>query len=294
MIWTISIKRAFLTLNRNRKLIGIALISVVFGKIIDLIEGFTDKTLYEVIAASVKIEVIQHAIESARVGRFDEILGVLNRMEYLNLERPQFLMTVAGLVIGAFLIAFYNDTGLAALIRDLLIKRSYRSTQVIAYGRVYFKPAFLFKGFFYLVSAVVVLLMSPVLFFLYQLFAAPIFGWTLIVLCMLPLFVVYVSFLSLGMKFIIIEGEHRARAVYRRTKSFMMANKAEVSGCFLFMALVTLGSAILAYYLMGSQLQFLISYSLTIFLLSYVTVLLKITSFIFYLLIRDERILTDL
>ena len=55
MIWAISIKHAFLTLNVNRKLIGIALISVVFGKVIDLIEQVTDKTLYELIAASVKI-----------------------------------------------------------------------------------------------------------------------------------------------------------------------------------------------------------------------------------------------
>ena len=47
MIWKISIKEGFTTLNQNRKLIGIALISVVLGKIIDLIEQLTDKTLYE-------------------------------------------------------------------------------------------------------------------------------------------------------------------------------------------------------------------------------------------------------
>ena len=288
MIWTISVKQAFVTLNRNRKLIGIALISVVFGKAIDLIERFTDKTLYELIAASVKTEVLQHAFESAQVGRFGETLRVLNRMEYLNLEEPELLIAVAGILIGTFLIAFYNDTGLAALIRDLLLKRSYRSTQVLTYGRVYFKPVFIFKGSFYFVSAVVIILVSPVLFFLYQLLVAPIFRWTVIGLCLLPLFVVYISFLSLGMKFIVIEGEHRARAVYRCTKSFMLDNIAEVSACFLFMAFVTIGSTIIAYYLMGSQLQFLISYSLTIFFLSYVTVLLKITSFVFYLRIRDR------
>ena len=49
MIWTVSIKQAFITLNRNRKLIGIALISVVFGKIIDLIEQFTDGDLRELV-----------------------------------------------------------------------------------------------------------------------------------------------------------------------------------------------------------------------------------------------------
>lgn len=287
MIWAISIKQAFLTLNRNRKLIGIALISVVFGKAIDLIERFTDKTLYELIAASVKTEVIHHAIESAQAGRFDETLRVLNHIEYLNLEQPEFLMAVAGILIGAFLIAFYNDTGLAAVIRDLLLKRSYRSTQVITYGKVYFRPVFIFKGSFYVLSAVAVILISPVLFIIYQLLGTPIFRWTVIGLCMLPLFVVYISFLSLGMKFIVIEEEHRARSIYRRTKSFMLDNITEVGACFLFMALVTIGSTIIAYYLMGSQLQFLISYSLTIFFLSYVTVLLKITSFVFYLLIRD-------
>ena len=95
MIWVASLKQAFLTLNVNRKLIGIALISVVFGKIIDLIEQVTDKTLYGLIAASVKTEVLQHALETAQTGRFDETLRIFNEGEYLNLEEPQFLMTVA-------------------------------------------------------------------------------------------------------------------------------------------------------------------------------------------------------
>ncbi len=291
MIWQISIKDGFRTLNRNRKLIIIALISVVFGKIIDLIEQFTDKTLYELIAVSVRTEKLQHALESAKTGRFDETLRVLNQMEYLNLEQPQFLIIVASLLIAAFLIAFYNDTGLAALIRDLLIKNSYRSTQVIAYGRMYFKPALIFKGSFYLIAGFVVVVISPILFFVYQMLASPILAWTVIALCTLPLLVIYVSFLSLGMKFIIIEGEQRVRAIYRLTKSLMLDNRWEVGICFFFMVLVTVGSTIAAYYLMGSQLQFLISYSLSIFMLSYVTVLLKITSFVFYLLIRDRQTL---
>ena len=288
MIWAVSIKQAFFTLNSNRKLIGIALISVVFGKIIDLIEQFTDKTLYGLIAASVKTEALQQAFEAAQAGRFDEVLRVFNRAEYLNLEQPQFLTVVAGLLIGAFLIAFYNDTGLAALIRDLLINSSYRSTQVISYGRMYFKPALLFKGAFYLMAGCVAIVISAVLLVIYQALASAVFGWIVIVLCVLPPFVIYIAFLSLGMKFIIIEGEKRVRTLYRLTKSFMLDNRAEVGACFLFMALVTIGSTIAVYVLMGSQLQFLISYSLSIFLLSYVTVLLKITSFIFYLRIRDR------
>ena len=290
MIWKASIKEGFTTLNRNRKLIGIALISVVLGKIIDLIEQFTDKTLYELIAVSVSTEKLQHALESTQAGCFDEAWRVLNRMEYLNLEQPQFLIIIASLLIAAFLIAFYNDTGLAALIRDLLIRNRYRSTQVIAYGRMYFKPAFTFKGSFYLIAGFVVVMISPILFFLYQMLASPILAWTVIALCVLPLLVIYTSFLSLGMKFIIIEGEQRVRAIYRLTKSLMLENRLEVGVCFLFMVLMAVGSTIAAYYLMGSRLQFLISYSLSIFILSYVTVFLKITSFVLYLLIRDGQI----
>ena len=287
MIWAVSIKQAFFTLNSNRKLIGIALISVVFGKIIDLIEQFTDKTLYGLIAASIKTEALQQAFKAAQAGRFDEVLRIFNRAEYLNLEQSQFLTAVAVLLIGAFLVAFYNDTGLAALIRDLLINSSYRSTHVISYGRMYFKPALLFKGAFYLIAGFVAIVIAAVLLVAYQALASAVFGWIVIVLCVLPPFVIYIAFLSLGMKFIIIEGEKRVRTLYRLTKSFMLDNRAEVGACFLFMAFVTIGSTIAVYYLMGSQLQFLISYSLSIFLLSYVTVLLKITSFIFYLRIRD-------
>lgn len=288
MVWQVSIKEGFTTLNQNRKLVGIALISVVFGKIIDLIEQFTDKTLYELFAVSVSTEKLQHALEIVQAGRFDEAWRVLNHMEYLNLEQPQFLITVVSLLIAAFLIAFYNDTGLAALIRDLLIRNSYRSIQVVAYGRIYFKPAFTFKGSFYLIAGFVVVMISPILFLLYQMLASTILAWAVIALCVLPLLVIYTSFLSLGMKFIIIEGEQRVRTIYRLTKSLMLDNAWEVGACFFFMVLVIAGSTIAAYYLMGSRLQFLISYSLSIFILSYVTVLLKITSFVFYLLIRDR------
>ena len=90
------------------------------------------------------------------------------------------------------------------------------------------------------------------------------------------------------MKYIIIEEEYRTRTVYQLTKTLMLQNKWEVIFCFFFMVLVTVISTIAAYYLMGSQLQFLISYTLSIFLLSYLTVLLKIIGFVFYLSIRDR------
>ena len=54
-----------MTLNRNRKCIGIALILVVFGKIIDLIEQFTGKTSYTLIGESVNVETLQQAFEGA-------------------------------------------------------------------------------------------------------------------------------------------------------------------------------------------------------------------------------------
>ena len=165
MIWAVSLKRGFIVLNHNRKLIGIALISVVFGKIIDLIEQFTDKTLYELIAESVNINAFRHALEGVQEGHFEDLLRVLRHGEYLNLEHPQSLIIVACLMIGSFLIAFYNDTGLGALIRDLLLKNNYRSTQVIAYGRMYFKPAFIFKGSFYLLAGFIALIILPFLFF---------------------------------------------------------------------------------------------------------------------------------
>ena len=165
MIWAGSLKRGFMVLNRNRKLIGIALISVVFGKIIDLIEQFTNKTLYELIAESVNLNVFRQALEGVQMGHFEDLLRVLHHREYLNLEQPQSLIIVASLLIVSFLIAFYNDTGLAALIRDLLLKDNYHSTQVIAYGRMYFKPTFIFKGSFYLLSGLVILIISPFLFF---------------------------------------------------------------------------------------------------------------------------------
>ena len=288
MIWAVSIKQAFITLNHNRKLIGIALISVISGKIIDLIEQITDKTLYALIAESINMEALQQVLERAQAGHFESSFRILSRLEYLNLQQPQFLIIIASLLMSSFLIAFYNDTGLAAVIRDLLTQNNYRSVQVIAYGWMYFMPVFIFKGSVYLLAGFVAIMISPVLFFLYQMLTSPIHAWTVIGICVLPLLIIYTGFLSLGMKFIIVEGENRNSVVYRLTKAFMLENRWEVTACFLFMVFVTMISTVAAYYLMGSRLQFLISYSLSIFLLSYVTVLLKITGFAFYLLIRDR------
>ena len=109
-------------------------------------------------------------------------------------------------------------------------------------------------------------------------------------LCVLPLLIIYISFLSLGMKFIIVEGEYQVGTIYRLTRAFILDNKWEVGTCFFFFAVALVGSTISAYYLMGSQLQFLISYSLSIFLLSYTTALLKVTSFVFYFWIRDKSL----
>ena len=288
MIWIVSIKQAFTALNRNRKLIGIALVSVIFGKIINLIEQFTNKTLYALAGESVNMDAFQQALESARTGHFEEFFRVLIGLKYLNFEQPQSLIIIGSLVIGSFLIAFYSDTGLASLIRDLLIQNNYRSAQVIAYGQMYFIPAFIFKGSFYLFTGLVVIAISPLLFFLSRMLTSATHTWTAIGICVLPLLIIYTGFLSLGMKFIIVEGENRISIVYRLTKAFMLENKWEVTVGFLFMVVVTAISTITAYYLLGSQLQFLISYSLSIFLLSYVTTLLKITGFVFYLLVRDR------
>ena len=120
--------------------------------------------------------------------------------------------------------------------------------------------------------------------------ASPILAWTVISLCILPLFIIYAGLLSLGMKFIIVEGECQVSTIYRLTKALMLDNKWEVGACFFFFAVTSAGSTIATYYLMGSQFQFLISYSLSIFLLSYTTALLKVTSFIFYFLIRDRSL----
>ena len=118
--------------------------------------------------------------------------------------------------------------------------------------------------------------------------ASPISAWTVISLCILPLLIIYTGLLSLGMKFIIVEGEYQVGTIYRLTKALMLDNKWEIGTCFFFFVIISVSSTITTYYLMGSQFQFLISYSLSIFLLSYTTALLKITSFVFYFFIRDR------
>ena len=65
MIWIVSIKWAFTTLNCNSKLIGIVLIAVVASKDLDLIGQFADQALYELIGDSLNLDVSRHARESS-------------------------------------------------------------------------------------------------------------------------------------------------------------------------------------------------------------------------------------
>ena len=123
---------------------------------------------------------------------------MLNRMEHLNLEQFQFLIIIANLLVPAFLIAFYNDTGLTALIRDLLEKNSYRSTQIVAYGRMYFKSAFTsrvvlphcwFCGYYDFSCTIL----------LYQMMASSILAWIVIAIYVGYLLLIYTNvFYHLG------------------------------------------------------------------------------------------------
>ena len=148
--------------------------------------NFTDKTLYELIAVSVRTEKLQHALESAKAGRFDETWRVLDQMEYLNLEQPHFSLLVAILLIAAFLIAFYNDTGLAALIRDLLIKNSYRFDTGHRLWSNVLQTGTHLQGIVLLHCRFCSCCDLSILFFVYQMLASPILAWTVIALCTLP------------------------------------------------------------------------------------------------------------
>jgi hypothetical protein len=287
MVWANALKQGFTTLNRNRKLIGIVLISVVFGKVINIVEQVTGRTLYEFIAFSINTDALKQIVESLQANNFDELQQAFRTLELYHLEHPQALILLGGLLTGATFIVFYNNTGLAAILRDLLIKHHYRSRQVIGYGKTYFLSFFRFKLPIYMLAGLVVVLISPLLFFIYQ-SLTPIPALTLIGLLIYPLFIVYKSFLSLGPKFIVVLDEHRIREVNRLTKALILANKGEIFLFFFVIAGLFFGSTIAAYFLMGSGLQFLISYSLSIFLLSYVTALLKVSSFIFFLSIRHH------
>ena len=65
MIWIVSIKWAFTTLNCNSKLIGIVLTAAVSSKDLDLIGQFADQALYELIGDSLNLDVYRHARESS-------------------------------------------------------------------------------------------------------------------------------------------------------------------------------------------------------------------------------------
>ena len=70
-----------------------------------------------------------------------------------------------------------------------------------------------------MLAGFVVVISSLFLFFFYYMLAPSILAWAVIGLCVLPLAIIYVGFLSLGMKFILIEGEYHALETFLETLS---------------------------------------------------------------------------
>ena len=288
MTWIDSYKEGFFTINRNKMLILITVISVFFGRLITLVEQISKLTVKDIVMQSINLEQIQEIIRSVQSGELDKIQVLLEESPIFNYQDLKAVSLLFLLLIISFLIAFFTDVGLGGLIKDLLLKSQYRKTQLVSYGKFYFNTCFLFKISAYVITGCVILILMPLYLGLYEitpdLLTFSIAGG----LISLPLALIYTGFLSLGVKFIIVENKRKLSEIYNLTNTLMLNHKKEVAIYFFWEFTMATSSAVIAYFLMDSNIQFFLRYSLVIFLLSYVAAFLKLCGFVFYLKIKTN------
>lgn len=194
-----------------------------------------------------------------------------------------------GLVLPLFLLGVFLLVGVLGLMRDLLVRQGYQVQHVLLHGRHYFWPIILFKLPVYLLLGIISFM-----------FLLPGFGqggdssglwmwWIGGGIFLLGLFGLARVFLSLGPKIIVTEESISVVAVYHRVLKIVTSNPAVVIVFYASMLLVMGLVLYLSFVLMSVSAPFFWRALLTIFLLSYSTVIIKAAAFVFYLHLLDLK-----
>jgi hypothetical protein len=265
MIWYDSLREGFSTVNRNKNLIWIALISVVLGKSVNLVEKIAGNKVINIISEGINIDGVKKMISNAASGQYEEILQQLVTLEMFTPQKSMISVALV-LIIAAFsLIGFLSEVGFTGVIRDLLVKKQYKVIHVISHGKVYFKRCFAFKFSLYFFAAGFALLIFPLCSFVYNHVPHIIYAVVICGIPLLPLIVVYAAFQSLGVRLIIFENMGRLSEIYASTFNLIKQNRKEVAILFLLMFIFSGLGGIVGYYLITTESFF--NYPL-IFLLS--------------------------
>ena len=286
MIWAQAIREGFIRLQRNKTIIGLALISVVLGKSMSLLEQLTHRSIPDLLLRSFRLDVLETIQHQLMSGQIASALSRLSRWEHLRPVDADVLWLMVAIAAGTSILAFFNSTGLTAVIRDLLVDHYYDARQIVTHGRQFVIPFLKFKGPIYLLAGFTLVTLGLVLGggAIEGLFASSstLLGFGLAAFLLMPCY----SFLSIGSKLIVTEPHRRTVELYRLTGAFLVTHLAQVTVFYLILVSLLGGTAWMVQELFKLAVPFAASYGLAVFLLAYVTALGKLSSFIFFLRLR--------
>lgn len=260
MIWYDSLREGFSTVNRNKNLVWIALISILLGKSVDLVEKIAGRKVIYILLDGINIEGIKNMILNAASGRYVEILEQIVTLEMFTPQRGMISIVLVLIIAGFSLIGFLSEVGFAGVIRDLLVKKQYKVVHVISHGKFYFKRCFVFKLSLYLIAAAFALFILPLCSFVYHHVPNIIYAVVICGIPLLPLIVVYAAFQSLGVRVIIFENMRQLSEIYASTFDLIKQNRKEVGTLFLLMFILSGLSGVAGYYLITTDTFFLLTH----------------------------------
>lgn len=193
------------------------------------------------------------------------------------------LMTFLPLACGLFILGAFLLVGLLGLLRDLLTRRGYRVQEVFVRGREYFWTIFKFKLPIYVVNSTFIAVVAPPLLSFRGERGAYVFWVSIASFTSFLLFAAARVPLSLGPKIIVVEELRRVIAVYRRVTEVIKPVMGQTAIFYMIlMGIVGLGFLVP----MGITRLGLPAISetvLSVFFIAFVTVVMKASSFSFYL-----------
>ena len=186
-----------------------------------------------------------------------------------------------------FLIGLFVLIGIVALMKDLLLQRGYKVTTLAGKGWRYFWPVMRLKLPVYaVVSCSLLLLIAPVIqnrnneSFLIWAIGCGIIGTTI--------FIAIRILLSLGEKMIILEGKQKNRKIIRRIFKIIRPAFHEVILYYCVMFIMIGFSLLFPVLLKMTNISMSFIIIISLILASFVTVVIKASSFCFYLQLVGE------
>lgn len=197
------------------------------------------------------------------------------------------LISFFPLALLLFLIGAFFLIGILGLMRDLLIKRSFKVKKIFHRGRDYFWPVLRFKILIYFIlTSIFIILALPI-------FDKPIKPSPYLFVSILIMGVIFFCariFLSLGPKIIVTEEEKKIFPLYKRILKLIYPYLKSVIIFYVWMLAMVCIGLFIPFGLKLAGISFVPLMMISIFTIAFFTVVMKASAFNFYLQLSSDQV----